>query len=169
MKKVNKQQMAKNKRVMAGGYSLVEILIVVGLSVMLIGLTITTFSGFSSMQSLDKDAEVVASYIQKARNQTLNSKNNNEFGISIASSTITLFEGTTYSPSASTNITYRISPKVFLFSNQMKTGGSVVSSFYFQQISGRPSATGTLQYRLINSASSTRTITLFGSGLIETQ
>jgi len=152
-----------------GGYSLIELMLVVALSVLLIGLTISTFAGFSNMQSLDKDIEAIAGYIQKAKNQTINSKNSNEFGINIASTTVTIFEGTTYSPSASSNIKYQISPKVYLFSNQMKTNNAVVNNFYFQQITGKPTATGTLIYKLYNDASSTRSITLYGSGLVETQ
>ncbi len=155
----------KNKK----GYTLIELMLVVAISLIILTLTISTFAGFSSLQSLDKDTEVIAGYIQKARSQTINSKDNSEFGIKIASTTITLFEGTSYTAGAASNTVYTLSPKVSLSSNQMKTAGSIVTSFYFQQISGKPTATGTIQYKLTNDPSNTRTITIYGSGLIETQ
>lgn len=148
------------------GYSLIEVLVVIGLLTLFAGLTVSTFVSFSNYQSIDKDIDVIVSYIDKARNQTINAKDDDQYGIKFASTTVTLFRGTSYIAGSSTNQVYTVSNKVSLSSLQL-TGG--VTSFYFLPISGKPSATGTISYTLTNSASTTKTITVYGSGLIEAQ
>lgn len=148
------------------GFTMVEMLVVISLSVFVIGLTASAFVGLSNNQSLDKDVGIVTSVIQKARANSLNAKNGSEHGVKFATSSITLFEGTVYNSSATSNVVYNISSKVSMSQIQL-TGGA--SSLYFQQINGKPSATGTIMYRLNASASSTKSILIYGSGLIEMQ
>ncbi len=148
------------------GFTMIEMLVVIALSVFVIGLTASAFVGLSNNQSLDKDVGSVTSVIQKARANSLNAKNGSEHGVKFATSSITLFEGTVYNSSATSNVVYNISSKVVMSQIQL-TGGA--SSLYFQQINGKPSATGTIMYRLNADASSTKSILIYGSGLIEMQ
>lgn len=146
------------------GYTIVEILVVVLIFGLVASITFSMFSGIRSIQSLDKDAENVASYLQKARNQTVNARNNAVYSVRLATSTVTLFEGTAFVQGSSTNNVYTLSSGVAMASYSMNPATTTVS---FQKMTGKPSATGTVLYRLGNDASSTRTITIHGSGLIE--
>jgi len=147
-------------------FTLVEMLVVLALSLILLVVTITTFSGLSNTQSVDKDAENAVALLQKARNYTVNSENALSYGVAFASTSVTFFKGTTYSPTASTNITYKLSTKVLMSSLQL-TGGA--TSIYFKSISGEPSATGTISYQLSKVGSTTRTIILYGTGMAEVE
>lgn len=148
------------------GYTIIEMIVVIGISVAVVGLTAVAFAGLSNSQSLEKDTGLALTAIEKARNDTINAKNGSEFGVKFASTTITIFEGTVYSANASSNVVYNISSKVTLSSLQL-TGGA--SSIYFGQIDGKPNATGTITYRLKSNASTTKSIILYGSGLAEIQ
>lgn len=147
-----------------GGFSLVELLVTLTLSALFIGLTMVTFQTFSSYQSIDKDADVIVSYIKNAHDLTIDSKNDLQYGVKFASTTVTLFQGTSYSAGASTNLVYNISSKVTLSSISL-TGNA--SSLYFYPITGKPNATGTVTYVLKNNASTTKVITIYGTGLAE--
>lgn len=126
----------------------------------------TTLISFSNFQSIDKDADVVVSYVEKARNQTINAKDDDQYGIKFATSSITLFKGTAYSAGAGSNQVYAISNKVRISSIQL-TGGA--TALYFMPITGKPNATGTVTFVLNSNASTTKTVTIYGSGLAEVQ
>ncbi len=146
------------------GFTLIELMVVIALSAVILTLTIATFASFSDFQSVDKDAETVASYLLKAKNETTNAKSSKQYGVKFASSSITFFEGTAYSASAPSNVVYTVSKKTEMSSASLTGGATAV---YFQRVSGKPSATGTITYRLRSKPSITRSIVIYGSGLIE--
>ncbi len=146
------------------GFTVVEVLMVVLILGLIMSTTISMFSGIKSIQTLEKDTENIASYLEKARNQTINAKNNSVFSVRIASTTVTLFEGATFVNGSSTNQVYTLTSGVVL---QSYTFNPATTTITFQKMTGKPSATGTIMYRLSNNASSTKAVTIHGSGLIE--
>jgi prepilin-type N-terminal cleavage/methylation domain-containing protein len=152
------------------GFTLIEFAFTLAISAVILSLTVTTFINVSNLQALDRGVEAIAGHIIKARNKTINSQGAGQFGVKLATNTVTVFQGTTYSATATTtNFVFDLPSKMQMSSNLMKTNGSVVTSFYFEPISGKPTATGTIQYQLISDPTNIRTITIYGSGLIETQ
>ncbi len=167
MLKKNSQNIQQAQRAQyKKGFTIVELIITLFLSALIVGTTVSMFSGLGNIQALDKDAEIIVSYLQKARNQTINAKNNAVYSVRFASSTVTLFQGATYVNGSSTNQVYDLSSRVSLVSYSFNPTTTTIT---FQKMTGKPSATGTIRYRLTNNASSTRTITVYGSGLIEIQ
>ncbi len=148
------------------GLTAIELLISLAIVGAVAYMGITSLVSFSNFQSIDKDADVVVSYIEKARNQTINAKDDDQYGIKFATSSATLFKGTTYSAGAGTNQVYTLSNKDRISSIQL-TGGA--TSLYFMPISGKPNATGTITFILNTNASTTKTVTIYGSGLTEVQ
>lgn len=148
------------------GFTVIELLVVCGIALMLASVSVSTFASFSDYQNIDKNIDVVVSYLQKARNQTINAQNDSQFGVQFASSSVALFQGTSYNSSAASNVVYNISEKVVLSSLSL-TGGT--TTVYFSQITGKPSATGTALFKLKNNASTTKTVIIYGSGLVEVQ
>ncbi|HEY1037486.1 MAG TPA: hypothetical protein VGE62_02790 [Candidatus Paceibacterota bacterium] len=148
------------------GFTAVELMVVVGLAAMISGITLSVFSSFSDLQSLDKETDVVVAYVQKARNQSINSKGGGRFGINFSSSTVTLYEGPSYPAGAASTTSYALSSKVELSSVAL-TGG--VSRVLFDQLTGKPNATGTVRLRLKAKPSDVKTVIIYGSGLVEVQ
>ncbi len=150
------------------GFSMVEVTVVILIFSILAALSFATYVSFSDYQSIDKDADVVVSLVQQARNQTINSKNNSSYGIKFASSSVTLFTGRGYATTSPANSVYNLSSKVKLSSISL-TGGT--TTIYFMPITGKPSATGTISLVLKtgNGTSTNKTLLLYGSGLVEIQ
>lgn len=147
------------------GFSLIELLIVLAIGVAITGITYVSFNNYGGNQTLEKQTDVVQSYIEKARLQAINSKNFSPFGIKFASSSVTLFQGTGYSASSASNTVYTFSPKLQISS--INLAGNV-SEMYFSNVTGEPSATGTITLKL-NNSSSTKVISIFGTGLSQVQ
>ena len=146
------------------GFSLIELIIVTTVILILSSISLSTFFNVSDNQSLSKDTEYTISLIQKARTQTINAYNNSRYSILFASSTVTLFQGTTYSSTSPSNIQFGLSSKVQISSINL-TGGTQQVSFDF--ITGKASATGTVTFILKSNASASDTIMLYKTGLAE--
>jgi prepilin-type N-terminal cleavage/methylation domain-containing protein len=145
------------------GFSVIELLIVIAITLSISAVTYFSYSAFSGYQTLEKQTDVAHSMIEKARLQALNSKDFSEFGIKFASSSVTLFQGVVYSPSATSNQMYSLTSRIQISSISL-TGN--VSEMYFNNVTGEPSATGTITF-MLNNATSTKVITIFGTGLSE--
>ncbi len=146
------------------GYTLLELLVVIAIAALIVTITALAFLGLSSSQSLEKDTDVAQSYLEKARLQAVNSNNFSEFGIKVATTSITIFQGTSFATATSTSV-YNLSPKVQVKTISLSNNGT---EFYFNKITGEPNATGTITFTLTN-ASSTKSIVIYGTGLSETQ
>jgi prepilin-type N-terminal cleavage/methylation domain-containing protein len=150
-------------------FTLVEMIFVISISAIIVTTTVATFSSFGDMQSIDKDVEVVQSYLNRAKNQTLNSKNGSKHGVYFASSSVTLFEGSSFVQGSSTNIIYNLSNKTEIHSiNLFGQGGVQSFALVFDKVTGKPSATGTVSFRLKSKPAQTKSIVIYGTGLVET-
>lgn len=148
------------------GFSVIELLIVCGITAMLATLSISTFVNVSNSQSLEKDVNYVVSLIEKARTQTINAKNNSQYGIQFGTSTVALFQGTTYNAASSSNSVFALSSKVEISSKSLAAGKDQV---VFDFITGKASATGTVTFWLKQDHSASSTIVLYRSGFAEIQ
>lgn len=158
--KISKSIHAKSR-----GFTLVELIIVSTISIILVSLSLTTFFSVSDRQVLEKEVDYSIALIEKARLQTVNSKDNSYYSIRISSSTITLYRANVYSATASSSSYYTYSPKIEV-SNINLTNN--VTDFSFEPITGKSSATGTITFRLKTGQTSSSTIRLYKTGLVET-
>lgn len=150
---------------MRSGFTLVEMLVVLVLLAIVFQISITSFFSITKQQNLDKDVETAYSYLLRARNQTINGEGNSVYGVHFASSSVSLFKGSTYSV-ASTTASFSFANKSYLSSINL-TGGTY--DVYFQKITGQPSATGTLIYKIGSISTAQKTLNVHASGLVEVQ
>ncbi|MEI6490477.1 MAG: type II secretion system protein [bacterium] len=146
------------------GFTLGEIMIVIGIMVLLAGLTSYSFVDFSNYQSLDNDSYTALSYIQKARSLASNSYNFSEYGVRVSSTSLSVFQGKTYSP-ASTTLMFNFSSKVIVSSIALSNSST---EFYFNKVTGKSNATGTITFKL-NNGTTTKNIIINSTGLPEIQ
>ncbi len=145
------------------GITLIEILMVVAILGILTGISVSSFRTISNTKTLDKEAEVVLSYINRTRTNAINSLNLEAHGVSFASSTVTIYYGTSAVTAASSSV-YTLSGGHTISGVSLSNGAT---NFYFNKLSGEPSATGSITIR--NQSGDTKTITIYGTGLSEVQ
>lgn len=146
------------------GISIIEVLATVAILSVLSTVSVSVFSGLANSTSLNRDASIVASYMDKARAQAINSVNSLPHGVKLETQKISVFKNTSYSL-ANLEAYYDIPGKSKILSINL-TGG--VTSFYFNKLTGVPSAVGTVVMSLAD-GSETKTITIYGTGVIDVE
>ncbi|MFZ2522787.1 MAG: type II secretion system protein [Minisyncoccia bacterium] len=144
------------------GLTLVELLVVISILAILGLVILTSFIGFRSNQSLQKDAELVVELLNQARNQTISSKNLSQYGVNFSTSTATVFTGSVYSALASDNEVHNLLSASNSISVSLN-GGS--SSVVFERLSGGTNQNGTITLTS-SGLSGTKTVTIYSTGVI---
>ncbi|MBX4198175.1 prepilin-type N-terminal cleavage/methylation domain-containing protein [Candidatus Parcubacteria bacterium] len=145
------------------GFTILELMIVMGILGLLSYITITTFSLFNTTQALNRDVQLIVTSLEEARSKTISSDDSSQYGIHFATTTITLFKGSSFNSAdplnqiVFLNTTNRVSAITL-------AGG--VKDVIFSRISGDVSGSGTV---VISSAraSSTKTVTIYATGIVE--
>ncbi len=123
-----------------GGFTIVELLIVIGILVIICGIVVSAFTKFNRVESVNKDTETVLETLRLARNQTLAAKNDTQYGVRFASSSVILFSGASYVPGAASNQTYFLHAGDTVLSLQFV---GATSSILFQRLTGAAASYGT--------------------------
>ena len=146
---------------MQKGFTLIELLIVIAIMGTVALFVFDSFVEYRDTQQVRATVVEVTSIIKETRQRTISSETDTQFGVYIATSSLTVFEGSTYNPVGANNRVFEI-PKVELSTLLSDLSSEVV----FARLSGVPSATGTISI-YDGGLNSTTTITIQGSGLLE--
>lgn len=147
-------------------FTLIEIIIVIGLMGLIATMSLSVLRNLLNKQRVEKDAESAYSYLQQARNQTIVGEGGLQYGVAFSSTTITLFRGTSYTPGDTNVVTFTLLNNSVFQNVSLTPSGSQV---YFQKISGKPSAVGTVEVVSKTNTSIKETIVIYASGLTEVQ
>lgn len=148
----------------AGGFTLVEILVVIAISAIVAVTAIAGFRALYQSSTLRAGSVEVFSAFMSARTNTLASQNGNVFGVQVSSTTVTRFEGDTFIFGNATNKVYTFEGGVTATGTLVTSGTSVV----FTRLTGETSLGGTIYIRN-SEGTSTTTIAVHKSGLVEYQ
>ncbi len=147
------------------GFSLVEILIVLAILAFAMVMAIFSFDSFFKQQAYIAEVNEMHRNIVEQRTRAISSLSNSDYGVMIASSSLVLFTGSNYVPADSSN------ESIALLQSQatssLSYGGVATTSVSFAKRTGVPSATGTIDLYPVSADSSTTTIIIYASGLIE--
>lgn len=155
--------MNKIQKKLSSGFTLIELIMVLTIMAVLAAIVFSSFIKWRDSNSLSKDTETIISVLRQARNQTLSSKNSSVYGVRFATTTVTLFAGTNYSVSTTTNKVFNLGKGNILTITLAGNGKDVV----FQRLTGETSQNGTV---VISSPRLTtiKTITIYKTGVTET-
>lgn len=146
------------------GFSLIEVVVASAIAVILAGITFTAFINVNRQQALDKTRVMVIGILEQARSNSISSKNSQYFGVHVATSTLTLFEGTAYNSASATNTVFYLSSFVGLSSISLNGGGNDI---IFGRLTGTTSNYGTIIYSLSTDSTQNKTVTVQPTGIIE--
>lgn len=153
-----------SKKLSSGGFTFIEILIVLGILSVLATLSFNAFTRFNRAQVLESAVNNVVSVLEEARSRTLSSEGDTVFGVHFATSTsrVTLFQGTNYSSSSSSNKITTFSRLVTIATTTFETGGMDV---VFERLTGKTMASGTIELLLMTEPPKTKTVVVEESGV----
>jgi len=142
-----------------------EIIVVLAVFAVAISAILNSFGQLNQNQVINKNTELVATVLREARSLTLASKGGNQYGVHLESSRAVLFQGSVYNSSGTSNVYYSLNPLGNISVVTLAGGGAEI---IFDRLTGDTSQSGTIRLSLADDSSSTRTITVSGTGLVET-
>jgi len=145
------------------GFSVIEIVIVLAIMTLLLGMGLNTFITYRKTQAFQKDTETVVEILNQARAQTMASKNATQYGVHFATSTVTLFAGSSYNASSSSNSSFPLTSTDIILNITLAGGGNDV---LFQRLSGETSQNGSVVID-VPALSQTKTVTIYKTGVVD--
>lgn len=146
------------------GFTLIEMLVVLALAGIVMFIVTGAFSSATGREALDKETTVVLSLLDQARSQTLSAKNASVYGVHFEATKATLFVGPSYSDASFSNVVEPMNPLVKIGAISLTGGGSDV---VFNRLTGETGQSGTIILSLAASSTQTKTITIFSTGLAQ--
>ncbi len=142
---------------MTRGFTLPELLIVLGIIALIAVLTVPTGISFLQTQTLNDVAGDLKHTLRLAQAYAFFQKNDDSYGVKIFSNNYVLFEGDSYATRK------QDIDQVFAFAGHVTVSGGPNEIVFLQQ-SGTPNATGTI---LLSATDASETITIYENGNIE--
>jgi prepilin-type N-terminal cleavage/methylation domain-containing protein len=143
------------------GVSLVELLVVIAVSGLLIGMLFNS-RGMSEIKALDAGAEVATAVLNQARSLTLSSKSRTAYGVHVASTTLTIYLGPTYSLGSAGNKVTDMHGAVGIRSVLLGGGGQDI---LFKRLTGETDNSGTFEVYLLSDPTRYKTISVGVTGV----
>ena len=151
---------------MRGGYSLVELLIVLGILVLIGTLVFLGFDGFFGTSGLHQATEGVLSLMEQARGKTISREGGFAYGVHFDSNKATLFRAPTYIDGNVFNTVYDLNPGFHIAATTLNGGGTDV---IFQIITGETLSDGTVAIEKVGDPSVKKVIKINATGIVEVE
>ena len=148
------------------GFTLLEILVVIGIILILVTLAVPALHGFQLKSDLDNSAEELINNLRLAQNKTLASEGASSWGIYFSTGTsphqYILFKGENYtSRDISADETHKLPKTVIISEINLMDGEEVV----FERVTGFARQAGTIKLTSEADSSNSKTIYIENSGL----
>lgn len=152
---------------MMRSFTLIEVLIIIGIMAILMALTVPVYNSFQKELDLNNSAEEIINILRVAQNKTLASEGASQYGVYFFDSApyqTVMFKGENYvSRDSSFDKIYKLPSATEIYEINLAGGGSEV---VFNRINGETSQAGNLGLRLINEPSKIKIIYIENSGQI---
>lgn len=144
------------------GFTLLEVIIVIALSVSLGTAGIISFRSLQRYADIDSAANQIVAVLREARDKTVATGGSTVYGVHFEPNRYVSFAGPTYVEGASTNVFYALSSTLELY--DIKVGGD--NNILFNFLDGSPDSIGSTSIRVIDNAAQYRTINIFSTGAV---
>lgn len=148
------------------GITVLELIIVISIIAVLSAIIFLNLSKFRSEQSLQGTTSDIISLLNKARTDTISSKNSTNYGVHFETNRAVLFTGSSFTEPNVTNEQINLDSSVLIPVSggiNLNGGGSDV---IFTRISGDTANYGTIIVRLSSDATRQVTITINKTGIV---
>lgn len=153
--------MPKKKDSTTSGFTLIELVVVIAISILLVVTTVSFFGSFRNSQVLQGETSQALSLINKAQVYTLNSVSDSEYGVRVNDDQVTLFKGLVFSSSSPTNETHVLHSAVKISSTTFSGGGTDI---VFDRLTGDTSNDGSFTVSLKNDPTQKNVISISKTG-----
>lgn len=155
----------KNSCSSHAGFTLIEIVLLMGIMVVILGIVFSSFASFRRTSLLNSGTEIAVSALYRARSETISSRGASSYGVHFAGDRVVLFKGTTYSAGGAGNSEIIFSQGVEISSIVLNGGGS---DLVFDRITGATSQYGSVTVRSPWDLH-TRVISILKTGIVSVQ
>jgi prepilin-type N-terminal cleavage/methylation domain-containing protein len=155
--------MRNTMKIFKGGFTLIEILVVLAIIVLIALVILPPFSSIRENQTLNNTVENVVSALNRARSQTLASLDSSEYGVRFEPEQVIIFKGKVYSSGAPGNEISPLSAPAGISNVTLGGVSGPTGELFFERLSGVPSAAGTI---MVSTPSEFRSITISATGAI---
>jgi hypothetical protein len=125
---------------------------------------VRTFIDLNFNQALDKDTATTVTVLEEARSRTLASYSASQYGVHFASSSLTLFKGSTFSSTDPNNEVIPLNPVSVITSLYSFSDGG--TDIVFTRLIGEAVQSGTFTLSSTR-ASTTKTVTIYKTGIVQ--
>ena len=146
------------------GFTLLEIVIVLGVVMIIAAMAITSLGRFSKNAALDAARQDIITALHEARELTLSSKDATVYGVHVETDRVVRFTGALFATSTPSNVVYLFDPRVRMVSLTFIGGGSDV---IFRRLTGESNKSGAIVVAVYGSDNLRSTTTVSLSGIIQ--
>ncbi|MBI2039314.1 MAG: type II secretion system protein [Candidatus Niyogibacteria bacterium] len=146
---------------MTKGFSILEFAIAMLILLLIATMGTAAFFRFRDSRELERAADDVMNLVREARERTLASESDNQFGVYVESGRAVLFQGASYTEGAAGNEEYGFSTRVEVYSITIPA-----NTVLFERLTGNASGAGSVSFRLKSDTGKTRTFAITATGLI---
>jgi len=150
------------------GFTLVEILVVVGIIVLFLGMSIPQLRSFQQVSYVENTGKEAIAVLRLAQSKTLASEGALQYGVyfdtTATPNQYTLFQGSSYNTRDIAKDEIEVLKKTIEISAVSLGGGNEV---VFLRLTGQANAQGTITFRQIADPTRTTTVSILSSGAVE--
>lgn len=146
------------RRARTSAFTLVEIMISIGVVALLVAVSAASFSTFMKRDGVVGGSAALAAAIREARARTLASIEGSSYGVKISADRFAVFKGATYSP---------MNEETPFFFAKGVIASTTMIYIVFTRLTGTPSASGIIDVQLSSDPERRETVKVEGTGLVE--
>lgn len=145
------------------GFTLLELLVVIGILAVLGAIVISSFYNFRSHRALELATKEARQIFEEARSRTLASVDDSRYGVFVATNKVVLFKGEDYIASDPENFVLELGPRVIISNFSFSPSTNIV---LFERGTGEASASGFVEISLTNNSEKSQRVTISKQGII---